>query len=224
MNIIAIETSTEYLSLAVARDGHITSRSLLAGQRHAELLLDELDALLAQAKVVMSGVDAIAFGAGPGSFTGLRIACGSAQGLALACGVPLIAVGSLESLAQSAQADKVVACLDARMGEVYHGAYARRRDGGWDEVCPPGLFAPESVPALRGDGWTGCGSGFAVHGVSLQQRYGGALAGVKPGLFPDAASMLQLAMPRFLDGGAMDAALAAPLYVRDKVALKTNER
>jgi len=80
------------------------------------------------------------------------------------------------------------------------------------------------VPALRGDGWTGCGSGFAVHGVSLQQRYGGALAGVKPGLFPDAASMLQLAMPRFLDGGAMDAALAAPLYVRDKVALKTNER
>jgi len=224
MNIIAIETSTEYLSLAVARDGHITSRSLLAGQRHAELLLDELDALLAQAKVVMSGVDAIAFGAGPGSFTGLRIACGSAQGLALACGVPLIAVGSLESLAQSAQADKVVACLDARMGEVYHGAYARRGDGGWDEVCPPGLFAPESVPALRGDGWTGCGSGFAVHGVSLQQRYGGALAGVKPGLFPDAASMLQLAMPRFLDGGAMDAALAAPLYVRDKVALKTNER
>lgn len=224
MNLVAIETSTEYLSLAVARDGRIFDRALHAGQRHSELLLDELDALLRQAGLCMPGIDAIVFGAGPGSFTGLRIACGAAQGLALARGVPLLAVGSLEALAQASGADKVVACLDARMGEVYHGAYVRCGVAKWEQVCRPGLFTPDAVPLLEGEGWTGCGSGFILYRTVLQRRYGGALATVVPDLFPLASAMLCLAAPRLLNNEGVDAALAAPLYVRDKVALKTTER
>lgn len=224
MNLVAIETSTEYLSLAVAHEGRILDRVLLAGQRHSELLLDELDALLRQAGLNMAAIDAVVFGAGPGSFTGLRIACGAAQGLALACGIPLIPVGCLEAVAAETPADKVVVCIDARMGEVYHGAYVRGAEAQWDEVCRPGLFSPGDVPALAGVGWTGSGSGFAVHGAALRARYGDALAVVVPELFPRAATMLKLARPRYLAGMGIDAALAAPLYVRDKVALKTNER
>lgn len=224
MNLVAIEASTEYLSLAVARDRRVFDRVLLAGQRHAELLLDELDALLVRADLAMAEIDAIAFGAGPGSFTGLRIACGAAQGLALARGIPLLPVGSLEALAEAVQADKVVACLDARMGEVYHAAYVRGADAQWEAVCRPGLFVPGKVPPLPGGGWTGCGSGFAMHGVLLRERYGVALAAVVPDLFPLASVMLRLATPRFLNNEGIDAAQAAPLYVRDKVALKTNER
>jgi tRNA threonylcarbamoyladenosine biosynthesis protein TsaB len=224
MNLVAIETSTEYLSLAVAHEGRILDRVLLAGQRHSELLLDELDALLRQARLTMADIDAVVFGAGPGSFTGLRIACGAAQGLALARGIPLIPVGCLEAVAADTPADKVVVCLDARMGEVYHGVYVRSADAQWDEICRPGLFAPGEVPALAGGGWAGSGSGFAVHGTALQARYGDALVAVVPELFPRAATMLKLAQPRYLAGEVIDAALAAPLYVRDKVALKTNER
>ena len=224
MNLLAIETSTEYLSLAMSRQGRVFDRVILAGQRHSELLLDELDALLASSCVTMAEVDAVIFGAGPGSFTGLRIACGVAQGLALARGIPLIAIGSLEAVAEAAQAEKVVVCLDARMGEVYHGAYVKSGSAKWQEICPPGLFAPESVPALPGKGWTGCGSGFVPHGTMLQKRYGDALVATMPDVFPQASAMLRLAVPRFLNKEGIDAALAAPFYVRDKVALKTTER
>jgi tRNA threonylcarbamoyladenosine biosynthesis protein TsaB len=208
----------------VARDGRIIDRAVLAEQRHAELLLDELGMLLSEAQLVMADIDAIAFGAGPGSFTGLRIACGAAQGLALAIGVPVLPVGCLEAVAEAAGADKVLVCLDARMGEVYHGAYVRRGESDLEEVCRPGLFAPCDVPVLPGLGWTGCGSGFALHGGVLQSRYGAAVSAVKSDLFPGAAAMLRLAMPRFLNKEGLDAAQASPLYVRDKVALKTNER
>jgi tRNA threonylcarbamoyladenosine biosynthesis protein TsaB len=224
MNLIAIESSTEHLALAVARDGRITERVVHAGQRHAELLLDELDALLAGVQLAARDIDAVAFGAGPGSFTGLRIACGAAQGLALARGIPVLPVGCLEAVAEAAQADRVIVCLDARMGEVYHGAYVHRGDARWEQVCPPGLYSPGEAPLVTGGGWTGCGSGFAMHGAMLQQRYGAALAAVQPDVLPGAAAMLRLAIPRLLNKEGLDAAQAAPLYVRDKVALKTNER
>jgi tRNA threonylcarbamoyladenosine biosynthesis protein TsaB len=235
MNLVAIETSTEYLSLAVARDGRVFERVILAGQRHSELLLDELDGLLQEAGLGMGDIDAVVFGAGPGSFTGLRIACGAAQGLALACGIPLLPVGCLEAVAEAAAADKVVVCLDARMGEVYHAAYVREagNDGKdesssaasrWRELVPPGLSAPGAVPLLNGGGWTGCGSGFALHGDVLRARFGTALEKVVPDLWPRASVMLRLALPRVLNNEGIDGEDAAPIYVRDKVALKTNER
>ncbi len=224
MNLLAIETSTEYLSLAASRDERVTERSMLAGQRHSELLIDEIDALLAAAGLGVGEIDAVVFGAGPGSFTGLRIACGAAQGLALARGIALIPVGSLEAVAEGSHSEKVIVCLDARMGEVYHGAYVRSGNVQWEEVSPPGLFAPADVPLLSGHAWTGCGSGFGVHSGVLRQRYGASLAAILPDLVPQAGPMLRLAGPRFLRGEAIDPAMAAPFYIRDKVALKTSER
>lgn len=223
MNLIALETSTEYCSLAVSRGARVFERSFHAGQRHSELALPALRELLQQAALDLQSIEGIAYGAGPGSFTGLRIACGLAQGLALARNLPVAGVGTLLALAEDCGADKVIACLDARMGEVYHAAY--RKDGeGWIEMHAPGLYRPDAVPAVEGGDWTGCGSGFGVHATLLAQRYAGAIARTDAAAVPNAAAMLRLAQGMFAAGLGVDAAAAVPLYVRDKVALKASER
>jgi tRNA threonylcarbamoyladenosine biosynthesis protein TsaB len=223
VNLVAIETSTEYCSLAVSRGDHVFGRSFHAGQRHSELALPALRELLQQAELEMQAVDGIAYGAGPGSFTGLRIACGIAQGLALARNLPTAGIGTLLALAEDCGNDKVIACLDARMGEVYHAAYCRS-GGKWTELHAPALYRPDAVPRIQGSDWVGCGSGFRVHGAMLAQCYGLALSRVEGGAVPNAAAMLRLARPEFAAGQGVDAAAAVPLYVRDKVALKSNER
>lgn len=223
MNLLGIETATEWLSLAVSAGGTVHERSLRAGHRHAELILDEIDALLARANIGVGELHGIAFGHGPGSFTGLRIACGVAQGIALARRLPVLGVGTLAAIAASSAAPRVVACLDARMHEVYHAAYEQRHDG-LHEVIPPGLHRPGEVPLPEGDGWVGCGSGFAAHAATLTARYGARLAAVAPDTFPSAAAVLRLAAPRFAAGEGGDPATAAPFYLRDRVALKTGER
>jgi len=126
-------------------------------------------------------------------------------------------------LAQEAGAPKVIACLDARMGEIYHAAY--RRDGGqWSEFTPPGVGPAQSAPALEGNGWFGCGSGFAVYAEALAKRYGGQLEGVAAALYPHARSIARLAAPVLAGGGGLPAEQAAPVYVRDNVALKMHEQ
>jgi tRNA threonylcarbamoyladenosine biosynthesis protein TsaB len=223
MNILGIETATDWLSVAVSAAGAVHERSRPAGHRHAELILGEIDALLIRAGIGVAGLHAIAFGAGPGSFTGLRIACGVAQGLAAARRLPLLGVGTLAALAAGAGAPRVVACLDARMGEVYHAAYEQRQDG-LHEVIPPGLHRPGEVPLPRSEGWIGCGTGFGAHGSALAARYGGRLAAIRPDVFPSAAAVVRLAAPRFAAGEGDDPAAAAPVYLRDRVALRTDER
>ena len=223
VNIVALETSTEYCSLAVARAGQIFERSFHAGQRHSELVLPTLRELLRQAGLEMDAIDGIVYGAGPGSFTGLRIACGIAQGLALARNLPTTGIGTLLALAEDCGGDKVIACLDARMGEVYHAVYCKR-DGKWIEMHAPALYKPDAVPMLEGDDWIGCGSGFRAHGATLERRYEGTVSRIDAQAIPDAAAMMRLAIPVFAAGQGGDAAAAAPLYVRDKVALKTSER
>ena len=223
VNLVALETSTEYLSLAVSRGAQVFDYSVHAGQRHSELVLPALRDLLQQAQLEMQSVDAIAFGAGPGSFTGLRIACGVAQGLAFARGLPVAGVCSLLALAENTDAERVIACLDARMGEVYHAAYCRG-DGGWREIHAPGLYRPDAVPGVEGGGWTACGSGFAAHGGALAQCYAGAIARTDADAVPGATAVLRLARQEFAAGRGVDAVAAVPLYVRDKVALKASER
>ncbi len=171
----------------------------------------------------MQDIDGVVYGAGPGSFTGLRIACGIAQGLALARDLPTAGIGTLLALAEDCGEDKVIACLDARMGEVYHAVYCRS-GGKWSEMHAPALYKPEGVPQVEGRGWTGCGSGFRAHGAALAHCYAGAVSRIAPDAIPNAAAMLRLALPVFAAGQGVDAAAAVPLYVRDKVALKANER
>jgi tRNA threonylcarbamoyladenosine biosynthesis protein TsaB len=223
MNILAIETATDVLSLAASTGARVHETTIAAGQRQAELILGEIDALLARAGLAVRDLDGIAYGAGPGSFTGLRIACGVAQGIAAARDIPVLGVSTLAALAEGCDGARVVVCLDARMGEVYHAAF-EKRDGVLHEVIPAGLHRPESVPLLPSDGWIGCGAGFAAYREALVARLGARLAAVLPEAVPSAAAILRLAAPRFTAGEGGDAATAAPVYLRERVALKTSER
>jgi tRNA threonylcarbamoyladenosine biosynthesis protein TsaB len=225
MRFAAIETSTEWCSLALWLDGDIAALEQRAGQRHGEVALPLLERLLGRAKLAVSQLDAVAFGAGPGSFTGLRIACGIAQGLAYARGIPVIGIPTLEAIAEESGAARVIACLDARMHEVYYSALAK--DPGqaeWREAIPAQCVAPAMVPKPAGGGWLGCGDGFAVYAGVLAQALDGALSHVAPQIRPNAVAIAKLAAPRLAAGQGVDASLAVPAYVRDKVALTTQER
>ncbi len=169
----------------------------------------------------MQDMDGIAYGSGPGSFTGVRIACGAVQGLALGANLPVFGVCTLLAVAQSTGKSRVIAALDARMGEIYCAAY-EKRDGGWITVSEPCLCKPENAPEIPGDNWFGAGSGFAAFSDLLQSRYAGQLTGTDGAAIPQAMHVAALAAAQ--TGGWMDAALAQPFYLRDKVALKTAER
>ncbi|SCX10373.1 tRNA threonylcarbamoyladenosine biosynthesis protein TsaB [Nitrosomonas eutropha] len=223
MNIIAFDTSTEYCSLALWLNGNIISREELAGQRHSELLLPMLQTMLTEAGVALSQIEGIAFGAGPGSFTGLRIACGIAQGLAFARDIPVVGVSTLEALAQQADASQVLAALDARMGELYFAAY-EKREIGWFPVHAPLLCRPETAPGVIGDGWTGCGSGFDLYQSVLSNVYSENLQQIIPDCYPHAREIVQLAAIKFANGEGRAAEEALPVYIRNKVALKESER
>ena len=220
MRFAALETSTEWCSVALHVDGETRAAARRAGQRHSQLALPMLHGLLKNFRIRTSDLQAIAFGAGPGSFTGLRIACGLAQGLALARGLPVLGVSSLEALAEASGARRVVACLDARMREVYYAAL--ERDGeGWREVIGARCIAPQAAPPPPGEGWIGCGSGFA-----LAHPWRETLGALKlfPEVHPSAVTIARLAAPRLARGEGVDAAAAAPRYLRDKVAYTRDER
>jgi tRNA threonylcarbamoyladenosine biosynthesis protein TsaB len=223
VNILALESSTELCSAALWRDGRIDASETDAGQRNSEALLPMVNALMAAHAIQRDDLDGIAFGAGPGAFTGLRVACGVAQGIAFGRNLPVVGVVSLHTLAEAAQASRVVCCLDARMGEIYHAAYEKDGDD-WREVCAPGLCKPDAAPELPGNGWCGCGSGFAVFGDVLERRYDGVLDCVIDGVVPHARAVAALGARAFARGETVAAELAAPLYVRNKVALLINER
>jgi tRNA threonylcarbamoyladenosine biosynthesis protein TsaB len=212
----ALETSTEWCSVALWRDGELAGIEERAGHRHGELALPMLERLLQAAGLSVADLDAVAFGAGPGSFTGLRIACGIAQGLAFARKLPVLGVSSLETLAEECGAPRVVACLDARMGEVYYSALEKRGTR-WEEVIPAQCAAPSALARPPGEDWVGCGSGFGAYGAMGMDR-------VLPGVHPGAAALARLAAPRLAAGEGVDASAAAPRYLRDKVALTTEER
>ena len=213
MRFAAIETSTEWCSVAVWSDGEIAALERRAGNRHSELALPMLEKLLRK-----NQLDAVAFGAGPGAFTGLRIACGLAQGLAFGRGLPVMGISTFEALAQEAGATRVVACIDARMREVYYAALEKRA-GRWREIVAAQCVAPLSAPQPPGDGWVGVGSGFEAYRQELASK----VSMVRSMVHPTALSVAQLAAPRFAAGEGVDAAQAAPVYLRDKVALTQQE-
>lgn len=223
LNILAIDTSTEYCSVALWRDGELDAQDAHAGQRHSALVLDMTHVLLARHALRVAMLDGVAYGAGPGSFTGLRIACGVAQGLAFAAALPVVGVSTLLAMAEATPAARVVCCLDARVHEIYQAAYERSGDG-WVVVHAPGLHAPADAPLLPGDGWFGCGSGFAAYRDVLGRRYAGTLAGVDEAAYPHARQIARLAVVELEQGRGVDAAQAVPVYLRDRVALKTAER
>ena len=216
MKFAAFETSTEWCSVALWIDGEISGLEERAGNAHSQRVLPMLQHLAAAAGIAVAQLDGVAFGAGPGSFTGLRIACGVAQGLALARGLPVVGVSTLAAMAEESGAARVVACLDARMREVYYAAI-EKTGGRWQELIPAQCAAPAAVTLPPGESWIGCGNGFATYG-SL------GLANVIADIHPSAVAVARLAAPRLAAGEGLDAALAAPAYVRDKVAFTVAER
>lgn len=222
MLILALETSTELGSCALWRDGSVVERICPEKRPHSETLLPLVRELLAESGAKIADLDAIAFGVGPGAFTGLRVACGAAQGLAVAADIPLIPVTSLEAMATQLGADRVLALLDARMGEVYSGRYERDGDSyalhGEIRVSPP---ADVALPA--DGGWHACGNGLSAYPV-LQERVLAAGLPGDVGTLPMAATVACIAAGKLARGEGIDAALAAPLYVRDKVAKTVAER
>lgn len=223
MKILALETSTEFCSVALWHDGDIDGVEQHVGQSHSERLLAMVAALLQRHGLRVTGLDGIAFGEGPGSFTGLRIACGVTQGLAFAAGLPVLGVGTLLAMADSTQCERVLCCTDARMHEIYHAAYEKRAHG-WHAVHVPRVLPPGGAPPVEGSGWLGCGAAFSVYRESLLRRYGDQLSDIDASIHPRAHEVAGLAAPRFARGEGQDAAAAAPLYVRDKVALKIHEQ
>jgi tRNA threonylcarbamoyladenosine biosynthesis protein TsaB len=224
MRILALDTSTEWCSVAVGVAGSWLERSEHVGHAHSERLLPMVRAALAAAQWSPANLDGIAFGAGPGSFTGIRIGCGVAQGLALALDCPVLGVPTLEAIAVADGSDDVLACLDARMREVYVAAY-RRVEGHLAEVSGPAVLPPARV-CLPGDTprsghWSGAGPGFAAY-PDLAVRLG--LSRVNALALPTATAIATLALPRFAAGGGVPAGEALPLYVRHRVALTTAER
>jgi len=225
MNLIALETSTRLLSVALWLDGRLFEHSEDIPNGGSELLLPWVNQLLDEAGVAFTQIDGIAFGAGPGGFTGLRLACGVAQGLACGLDLPVLGVSSLEALALAAYAggsERIFASLDARMNEVYFAAYLIH-DGVPETLLEPGVAAPHCVLAAPGQdtaAWIGCGNGFVVYPDLLKS----SRVEVRADCWPTAAAVARLAAPRLARGEGVDAGLAVPLYVRDKVALTTAER
>ena len=222
--ILALETSGGRCSAALLVDGELREREVIAPRGHAELLLPMVESLLAEAGIALNACDAIAFGRGPGSFTGVRIATSVAQGLAFGADLPLAPVSGLAALARGAwrrsAATRVYAALDARMDEVYLAAYALDATGDPRVVVEEQLLPPAAAPTVDGTGWAGIGTGFGVHGAALAARLGAALAGTEPGAEPLAADVAALGALAFAQGRLVAARDAAPVYLRDKVAFQ----
>ncbi len=223
VKLLAFEASTSHLSVALWCAGALAEKSADVPNGGSERLLPWANELLAAAGLSLKQLDGIAFGAGPGGFTGLRLACGVAQGLAFGLDLPVVPVGTLAALAFAGGDGRVLTCLDARMNEVYVAAYAVAGDC-VEEILQPKVGAGETAPLPEGAGWRGVGDGFATWGEVLCRRMGSRLASVDANVFPAASAVARLAVPVLLAGGGVDAALAVPLYVRDKVALTTAER
>jgi len=227
MRLLALDTSTDRMSLAVQHADHVFTHHGQAGAQASATLIDAVLALLAEADLPITSLQAIAFGRGPGAFTGLRTACSVAQGLALGLDLPLLPIDTLLCLAQATPVEhtRVVAMLDARMGQVYAGAY-ERHDKGWVTLTPAMLCQPQdwvSPAAWQGLPVVLAGNALAVHGIHLQPLLQ-ACQTEPVTVWPQASDMLVLAKSAWLRGEGVAAQDALPVYVRDEVARTTAER
>ncbi len=219
MKLLALDTSTESCSVALALDGAITER-VEHERRHGERLLFMVQELLGESGMALTQLDAIAFGRGPGSFTSLRIGAGVVQGLAFGADLPVVPISSLAVLAQGAEAPNVLAAMDARMQQVYWGMYVRASDGLVALTGTESVVDPAVVPVPEGQGWVGVGSGWDQYAALLRQRIGGGVSDVRQNCYPQARNVVALATAAFSRGESVAPDLALPLYIRDDVAFK----
>lgn len=220
LKLLAVDTATEACSAALLIDDECREQYQVTVRGHGHLILSMIDTLLAEAELRPSGLDAIAFGRGPGGFTGVRIATSVVQGIAFGADLPVVPVSTLAALAQGGWRelghDALLAAIDARMGEVYWAAYrvengCARRSG--DEI----VCLPQQVPDAGDRIWFGVGSGWLSHAEPLGDRYAGRLRGYAGERYPRAQDIATLAHAAWQRGEAVVAERALPVYVRDKV-------
>lgn len=227
MRLLALDTSTEACSAALLIENETLERFEMAPGEHSRLILPMIEALCAQAGVQLKDMDALVFGRGPGSFTGVRIAASVVQGLAFGADLPVIPVSTLAALAQGAwqlhQWPRVLSALDARMGEVYWGAFERSIDGVMRTMQGEYVVAPDQVNVPQSGEWHGAGPGWAAHAEVLQKRCGERLLSSDGKLFPRAAYLLPIAAVEFQRGAVVSADQAWPVYLRDQVAQRPRQ-
>ena len=219
--ILAIDTSSAACSAALSVDGGVEERYALAPRQHAALILPMIESLLAESGSRIGEIDAIAFGRGPGSFTGVRIAASIVQGIAFAADKPVIPISTLAALAlgglRESSGSRVMAALDARKDEVYWGTYEKSGDDvlllGEECVCPPAKVPPPGT----GD-WVAAGSAWEAYADVLMQRFGEQVVRVLPDLEPRAGDVVRLAQAEYQRGRLLKPEDAVPVYLRDNVA------
>jgi tRNA threonylcarbamoyladenosine biosynthesis protein TsaB len=228
MRLLAIDTSSEACSAALYLDGEVRLRWELAPRRHAELIIPMMDALLTEAGLRLAELDGLAFGRGPGAFTGVRIATGVVQGAAFGAGLPVVPVSTLAALAQRAvrqhDALGVLAALDARMDEVYWGGYRPGPDGLVEPVLAEQVAPPGEVMLPGHGAWWGVGSGWAAYEPVLRERCGKRVQAVDGDLLCSAEEVALLGVRALARGEAVSAEQALPVYLRERVTSKPGER
>lgn len=225
MKILALDTSTEACSAALLIDGNLIEEYALTPREHTQMILPMVQRVLAQGGVQLSDLNGIAFARGPGAFTGLRIAAGVTQGLAFGADLPVMPVSSLAALAHGVWrehgADKVLTALDARMHEVYWGAWRVLGEG---DVQPAGagecVLAPTNAPVPDAANWFAVGSGWSAYADVLLPRFAAVLRAVDADMLPRARDVALLAAHQVRQQGWLAAAQAQPVYLRDNVADK----
>lgn len=228
VKLLAIETSAEGCSAALYLDGVISERFRVRPRGHSELILQQMDQLLQEAGLALSELDAIAYGRGPGSFTGVRIAAAVAQGSAYGAELPVVPVSTLAALAQQAFRTtglrRLLPAFDARMNEIYWAAYEMDQNDGLTTVVDEQVIAPEQALLPEGDGWFGIGSGWRVHAEQLTAHSAGILSSTDAGLLCRAYDIALLGVAGYLNGKAVSAEQALPIYLRNRVAKTSAER
>ncbi len=227
MNILALDTCTECCSAALLYQGKVYEQVVMTQRGHSDLILGMMDTLFEQAACSVAEVEAIAFGRGPGSFTGVRVGVGVAQGIAFARELPVIAISSLAAVAQGAadvlDFDNIAVANDARMGEVYSACYRREKGTvklvGAEQVCPPNKF----IASEKGK-WAGVGTAWGVYQDILQQNFSDNLSQMSVEHYPTANNIIKLAQVEVEAGRLLSAEQAIPVYLRDDVAKKKGEQ
>jgi len=226
MKILAIDTATEGCSAALLIDDEVISRMEVVPRKHADLILPMLDEILAEAQLSVKQLDALAFGRGPGAFTGVRIATGVIQGIALGSDLPVVPVSTLRALAQRTYIEhaheKVLTAFDARMGEVYWAEYVLDEYQIMQLQGEEQVIAPQEVmlSSAQGTLWAGSGSGWAAYVDELKRVVSTDLTGLYPDMITRADEIVLLASHDFAMGLSVSTEHALPVYLRNKVAKK----
>ena len=217
MKLLALDTATAACSAALWCDGRVIEVFEIAMNKHSSLILGMVGQVLGESGLALNQCDAIAFGRGPGSFTGLRIGVGVVQGLAFGADIPVVPVSSLRAQAERAGAVNVLAAFDARMGQLYWALHRAGENGAQSEIDGIKLTSAEQVSVPAGEAWSAAGTGCDLYRDAIESANPGSKINFVPRSYPHAADVARLGVVEYRAGNLVSATQAAPEYVRNQV-------